>query len=454
MEFLMTRNDLYISFTILSILMTPPAFAQAPAAIVRIESDVLHGTATGTASIMKNGEIITCYHVVEGATRIAVTIDHKRYEDIIVSRVSPEYDLAVLNVTGLPASIAGLEMADITPSQFAGRPLDTWGYPQMTDQQHFYIETNKPTWQASGLLMSQGGAYHLFAKPNVDLIALTMVTYNGMSGAPVLFGGRIIGLISGSYAEGANITWAIPVKYFRDAVLVNRRPKDISAWPKLTLMGNAFGVQRRDLSGNARYLAAYRAYQSVSKEVIANIPDIDAEKRNGAQDVQAMEQAVHRAIARYGKDAPVTRDQVVMSYLKKAMDSTCECDPNSTYGQAAAAAKEIAEQLNPYQKELFDRLSESQQDFIQEHADDMLQKAMSSSSQATQDWFDAMGDLNDLGPLSEESTLGDFEERITTGKELIKATSRKQMIETATILFNIESYTFEQVLRFNGIPIH
>jgi S1-C subfamily serine protease len=60
---------------------------------------------SGTGVIISGVGVLTCYHVVEDARSIQVLLDGRSpYADVVVQKISPIYDLALLSVRGLPTT--------------------------------------------------------------------------------------------------------------------------------------------------------------------------------------------------------------------------------------------------------------------------------------------------------------------------------------------------------------
>src|ERR1700751_4864982 len=83
---------------VLTIIICP--FAQAQEALVRIYVTLSNGRSQGSGFFTSNdGKIITAYHVIQGANAIEVRSEKLgTFTNIRVDSISPDYDLAVLQV--------------------------------------------------------------------------------------------------------------------------------------------------------------------------------------------------------------------------------------------------------------------------------------------------------------------------------------------------------------------
>ena len=123
---------------LLAALLTPAAAAIAvdigtlEKSVVRIVVSLAGGTGTGSGSVVANGVVLTNHHVIEGGTDISVGSKHTG-DSLYDARIlwqSPELDLAVLQVDGLPP----LPVATLA-IQKSGKGEKVWamGYPGASD---------------------------------------------------------------------------------------------------------------------------------------------------------------------------------------------------------------------------------------------------------------------------------------------------------------------------------
>jgi S1-C subfamily serine protease len=162
---------------------------------------------------------LTCYHVVQGAISIEMLNGGTLISDdsIVVEKVDPVHDLASLKVTNAGQGIRFYPLGSDLPT-----PVDDlWviGYEAGLQNQTVTVRTTQSGYAKSGRFLD--GRTSLFAQRDVDLIPLDALVYRGMSGAPLVFRGRTIGIVSGSLAEGRALAWAIPATYINSASAVS-----------------------------------------------------------------------------------------------------------------------------------------------------------------------------------------------------------------------------------------
>jgi len=72
------------------------------------------------------------------------------------------------------------------------------------------------------------------------VLLIDLTVYSGLSGAPVIHNGKVVGVISGSINEGGGLAWAIPSSHLSQLILSDpslvRAPSAVNNWPKLDIM--------------------------------------------------------------------------------------------------------------------------------------------------------------------------------------------------------------------------
>lgn len=231
-----------------------PAVAQD--AVVKIYGERPGGASQGTGFFSsKQGQVITAYHVVEGATRI--TVVHERlgtFADIQVEFIAPQYDLAVLQVLNVTGETPWLQL-DFDPD--LADQLELSGYPRGGMLQRFRGHATRSDFVSSHTIRDTRGR-RLFEE-GIDVVPLDLSIYAGMSGGPVIGSRGVIGVLSGSYTEGGGIGWAIPSKYLQQLTEINQRPDEIR-WPSLTLMATAWRNLRTTVRLNAEANQVFERY--------------------------------------------------------------------------------------------------------------------------------------------------------------------------------------------------
>lgn len=269
------KNRILI-FSCILILANAYAFASGEKAVVGLYADRESGTKGGTGFfVTKNGHILTAYHVVYKSKSIkAIDANGYAYNNLIVEFIAPNRDLALLHVNEEINVPFYLPMVDRCPT--VNENLVIIGYPRGMPNQVISAKTSYNSFLSSHTFRTAKGK-RLFSQ-NVDLVPVVIpAVYYGMSGAPVIANGQVVGVFSGSLNEGGAISWAIPCKYYHDLYKFGKRASEISQWPPLTLMSDNFNDLNRsykvDLQGE-RYLEDYLTSVSEYSKVTAQIPEL------------------------------------------------------------------------------------------------------------------------------------------------------------------------------------
>ena len=202
------------------------------------------------------GEVLTCYHVVQGARRIRVFYGDRFY-DAKATGISPSRDVARLQLTGVTTPTKYIPIAYTLPSNILAQQLFVRGFAAGMFDQQIPARATQDHFAASQEMKGARGE-SLFASLNVPLLPMSITAiFKGMSGAPVIDAeGKAIGIVSGSLLEGGSIAWAIAAENFRNG---NLQIVDTSglgfSWPPLTLMAIGWQNLRRQ-SGLGENLAA------------------------------------------------------------------------------------------------------------------------------------------------------------------------------------------------------
>ncbi len=165
------------------------------------------GEATGTGFVIdSSGNILTNYHVVEGATSVSVGFDDQRVVPARVLGTDPTNDLALLHVDPSGLKLVPLQLGDSKTAQ-VGDPVLAIGNP-------FGLDRTLTTGVVSAL-QRQITAPNGFA---IQHVIQTDAPINpGNSGGPLLdAAGRVIGInsqiISGGSGSGnVGIGFAVPI---------------------------------------------------------------------------------------------------------------------------------------------------------------------------------------------------------------------------------------------------
>ena len=180
-----------------------------------------------------DGKIITAYHVIQGANAIEVRSEKLgTFTNIRVDSISPDYDLAVLQVLNSGVT-PFVNLEDYAPSN--QDDLQVQGYPVGAPYQLIRTSATQPGFVQTSDYNNIRGE-RLFDW-NVQVIPLGAIVFSGMSGGPVIYKNRVIGILSGSYVQGGSIAWAIPAKFVSTQLQpVHWKADQIERWEPVRLM--------------------------------------------------------------------------------------------------------------------------------------------------------------------------------------------------------------------------
>ncbi len=235
---------LLFCFILLGICLTANASQNASDAVALIW---VNGRSLGTGFfISQYGQLLTAYHVIKDAQKIRILHQGNSTSDVIVEKYSPEHDLAILRVAGLPQPTPYLEMVTTLPEKISDEELYVFGHAAGLPDQRLIARMTTRSTRTSQQIRGPN-LERIFALDNVQLIPLQVTLYNGISGGPVVSSHGVIGVLSGSLNEGGTIAWAIPGMYARPEVMedVNRRPDEIGTWPAISLMSSGWRNLRK-----------------------------------------------------------------------------------------------------------------------------------------------------------------------------------------------------------------
>lgn len=247
------------------------------------------GNTLGTGFLIGEGRLLTCHHVMRNTdtARCRFGDDRSKIFNFQVVARYPQVDSAVLEAVE-PTALAGATMVEIAAAECSLDDWWGWGFPALVDGQ------GVPIWGKIADQDSVGPdgchAIQLFAENLVSNAQL-----GGLSGAPVLIGDQVIGMIHRVLAGACDGTqarfgliYAIPVSPEHPAFggnipLLLHPPAPLSSeatpaeWEQLRLFGtlkNASSVR-----SILRVLEEWNAIGNVPMP--ANVPHIAAEKLLG-----------------------------------------------------------------------------------------------------------------------------------------------------------------------------
>ncbi len=157
------------------------------------------GTGSGFV-IDPSGTIVTNYHVIAAADRIAVTVGGITHRNASVIAVNKSWDLAVLQVDA--ADLAALPLAASADVVRLGETVVAAGNPQGL---RGTISTGIVSSRRSGAELRLPALY-------IPVVQTTAAISEGSSGGPLLnLQGEVVGVHAFMFVEGQNLNFAIPV---------------------------------------------------------------------------------------------------------------------------------------------------------------------------------------------------------------------------------------------------
>jgi hypothetical protein len=352
-----------IFITITFLALSPAAVFAAPEdSVAMIVSDKAGSVAAyGTGFVITaDGDLLTCYHVIQGATRIRVIVGDNWYTDVIVKAVSTTHDLATLHIANLRRPLAFIPISKAAaPRTIQNSSLDVYGYPAtlLTTQHKFKAAVTAGSFIKSSIPRSQDTLLSLFAIKDVDLIPLVMTLYNGLSGAPVLANGVAVGVLSGSLEQGGSVAWAIPLKYVDAMTPVGRRPSQM-AWQPLALMSSDWKHLLREskvglglLLAFDRYAVASARFEQLAREASLEWPKHIETMLSGLQ--RTLDDVVRRRGADYlVEDAEEEIDRAMLRVMAPVASrmATLESEFDRTGNAMAEATGILTSELKAHFK--------------------------------------------------------------------------------------------------------
>ena len=168
--------------------------------------------ATGTGFFVSiNGQayIMTCFHVIAGASRIDIAscTDPALQNNIPVIAYDDINDFALLKCPYKNANTIPINYS--IPSQLMSYNGVTEGFPDGNVNQQFEVKfTRNSTESANDLRDGNTEIYKDFA--TFPVLPFASVIYGGMSGAPIIVNNAAIGIVAGSLTSGGALCWGIP----------------------------------------------------------------------------------------------------------------------------------------------------------------------------------------------------------------------------------------------------
>lgn len=242
--------------------------------------------------ISEDGRILTCYHVVEGARKIEV--HHRQPLEVIVEAISPDHDLAILQVKGLKQPVPYLKLVERLPARREDEELRVFGHAAQVPNQQFRGRMTRRDFVLSREIVGRDRR-PIFNLEDVRLIWLDLTVYGGLSGGPVLSEEGVIGVFSGSFQEGGSLSWAIPSEYARIEMMqrVGGRLRS-EDWPQMRLMNAGWRSVRARSRAHGRMRQQIGRYYDALDEMESLLPAIAVQAGGLAQIMELMRIALSK----------------------------------------------------------------------------------------------------------------------------------------------------------------
>jgi len=192
---------------------------------------------TGSGFIWdRDGRIVTNYHVIEDANRLEVTLaDHSTWKGTVVG-VSPDKDLAVLQISAPPDRLNPIIVGQ-SENLKVGQKVFAIGNPFGLDQT-----------MTTGIVSALGREINSVSGRTIQGVIQTDAAINpGNSGGPLLdSAGRLIGINTAIYSPSgasAGIGFAVPVN------IVNRVVPELIKYGQAVKPGIGVTIANRQIAG-------------------------------------------------------------------------------------------------------------------------------------------------------------------------------------------------------------
>jgi hypothetical protein len=361
--------------------------------------------------ISADGRVLTCYHVIRDASYIEVLINKQAHSNVQVESINPDHDLAVLSVRGLKQPAPFLRLSQSPPASFAAAALETFGHPSVLKNQHLSVKPTSDAFYQSQDFRDPATGQRLFSLRNVDLIGIDLTVFNGLSGAPLIAGGSVVGVISGSFQQGGSIAWAIPTKYMSALRPVGKPASSIASWPPLSLMEGSFKSLRKQAFFGAGLVLALEQY-ATSVDKLENVVQSAWADQDFVRMLKILQSAVRRQIKTHGA-AYIMNDGIGEAWARELIGSGYSPQATETMSQRMTefgdALINLSEQLDGDTDKLKEALDQYFQRLPRSAANEKLRATVMSRMKVIEDAFEAwaarMPDFED----DSKTTIGDFE---------------------------------------------
>ena len=166
----------------------------------------------GSGFFVRNGEIVSNLHVVEGASSGYVKIigQKTKYNIEGITAIDQEHDLVILKISAAKSSSLSIGNSDTVE---VGEPIYAVGNPQGLEG-----------------TFSQGIVSSIRQVGSDKLLQITAPISPGSSGGPVLNSrGEVVGVSVATFRDGQNLNFAIPSNYMKDLLLKTGAVRPLSS---------------------------------------------------------------------------------------------------------------------------------------------------------------------------------------------------------------------------------
>lgn len=148
------------------------------------------GNKLGTGFLIGEGRLVTCDHVIGKADKAICRFgdDRSKFADFRVVARYPDLDFAVLEAIA-PSAFASVEALVVSPTRYSLDNWWGWGFPALVDGQ------GVPVWGQVADYDSVGEDNRLSIQLFVENLVGNSAQLGGLSGAPVLIGDGVVGMI-------------------------------------------------------------------------------------------------------------------------------------------------------------------------------------------------------------------------------------------------------------------
>lgn len=207
-------------------------------AIVRIfaKRPGVQGTSLGAGVfISATGDVLTAYHVIQGASKIDVYSGTKECPGVQLLAYDETQDLARIHCTP-PAQQATFAVIGNVPPNLLAVKAEAIGFPDGKPLSHLPVSFLQGSPISGAQYFVDGKQIFSQDAFNVQLLNIDATLPPGMSGAPVVVDGRVIAVVSGSEAVRSRAPgWAMIAANER-SIKAAVNPQRFDLTPKLTML--------------------------------------------------------------------------------------------------------------------------------------------------------------------------------------------------------------------------